>query len=359
MDGYYVSLKKHGIFSPGSRLWFLSKKNIWHPLRSIVARFLMILYTIILNYNVAKIFGEYLFYLNYFFIVLILIDGYIVFCFRDGLEDSWCSFSILFFVSANVSSLFMLEINVNSFWLNIFQDNFSNRIEQNYKRVTDSMVLSKVSVNNHTIIDSDRFWFEGLEKVYEFKIGQFESTFCYILILVRFLLPRVGLTWSNIGSMFEYTFNTLFDIYSTCELLRESRFISPTWLTILNYCTINSQLMCMSLTLFAEPLLEEKYKAIKLSPLRYLVENYYFQYIVQIVLAELPFLISRLIMAFKWYDSFTDIKVTLLYSICKQIVIITCKILIMIHHKIKEIMKEKSLNDIIKINNMHSFIDTD
>ena len=337
---------------------FLNTKIFWNQLRSILSRLLMIIFTIILNHNVAKIFDENLFYFNYLFIILITIDGYIILFLRNGLEDSWCSFSVLFFVTANINSIFMVEINLNSYWGNVFQkDDFISKIDLDQKRLNDSTVLTRVNINNQRIIESDKYWFEGLERVYQNEIIEFETTFCYILIIVRFLIPQDGLTWSDVNSIVEYTFNTLFDVYSTCNLLRETKFNSPVWLTILHYCIANSQLTCMSLNIYTESISEDKYKTLKLSPLRKLVENYYFQFLVQIIFAELPFLISRIIIVAIWYDGLSDVKIDVFYSIVKQIIIISCKICIMIHHRVKSLNKEKNINYAIKFNNIHDFDD--
>jgi len=338
---------------------FLNRKMFWNRFRSILSRLLMIIYTVILNNNVAKIFNENLFYLNYLFILLITIDGYIVLFLRNGLEDSWCSFSILFFVTANINSIFMVEINLNMYWGNAFQkDDFTNTIDSDHKRLNESAVLTRVNLNNQRIIDSDKYWFEGLEKVYQNEIIEFETTFCYILIAVRFLMPQNGLTWTDVNSIVEYTFNTLFDVYSTGNLLRETKFSSPVWLTILHYCIANSQLTCISLNIYTESISEDKYKTIKLSPLRKLVENYYFQFLVQIIFAELPFLISRIMIVAIWYDSLSDVKVDVFYSIVKQIIIISCKICIMIHHRAKSLNKEKNINYAVKFNNIDNFDDS-
>ena len=158
--------------------------------------------------------------------------------------------------------------------------------------------------------------------------------------------------------MVEYTFNTLFDVYSTCNLLRETKFNSPIWLTVLNYCVANLQLTCISLNIFTEKSSDETYKTVKLSPLRRLVENYYFQFLVQIIFAELPFLISRIIIVVLWYDGLADVKADVFYSIIKQIIIISCKICIMIHHKIRSLNKERNINYAIKFNSMYDFTDT-
>lgn len=170
---------------------FKNKKTIyWRQFRSIFSRLIMILYIIILNYNVVQIFDECLFYLNYLFIILIAFDGFFVLCLRNGLEDSWCSLSILFYVTASMNAIFMVEINLNSYWGNIFQkEDFMNRIDSEYKRLSESTVLTKVNVDKN-FYDSDKHWFEGLEKVYEHEIAEFEIAFCYVLIVVRFLIPQ-------------------------------------------------------------------------------------------------------------------------------------------------------------------------
>jgi hypothetical protein len=354
MDGYYVPLKHQSIFSPGSKLWFLCQKSIWNTIRSILCRLLMIAYTIVLNHHIAEIFNENLFYINILFVFLIIIDGFVVLFIRNGLEDSWCSFSILFFVSANVTPLFMLEININTFWENIFQNDFLNHIDSYYdKRLGDSKVLNKITVNNITI-DSDKHWLDGFDKEpYNYEISKFETLFCYTLITVRFLLPQVGLTWANIGSMIEFTFNTLFDVNATCSLLREQKFKLPFWLTIFIYCNAKALLICISLNMYTEPTCDNTYeRKSKLSPLRNIVENYYFQFLVQIVFAELPFLISRIVIVLNWYEL---LKADFLYSMVKQSIIITCKILIMVHHKITDFNKKKNMLNLIKFNNMHNF----
>lgn len=338
-----------------SKILSFFKSHNWHLIRSIACRLSMIIYSIFLTLCIVEIFEEIVFYLNLLFIFLIIIDGFVVIYFRNGLEDVWCSFSILAFVLGNSISLFMLELNYSQLWQNIFQSDFIPHIESHYRRLSEGFVLTRVIINNVTL-DSDKIWLENFNKdSYKEAIGKFEASFCFVLILSRLFLPQATLTWSTIGNMIEYSFNTLFDVYTTFALLRESRYKLPMWIVAVNICISNLQLTCIALNNYTQSSTSECSGA-KLSPLRSLVENSYFQFIIQVTLAELPFLIMRIVVAIN-YSQY--VKAEIYYTILKQSIIVFCKIAILLHYKIKELMTKYHIKCIMDLNNFDTFDSSD
>ena len=322
-NGYYFSLDQSNLTT---KLWHFYKSKKWHTFKSISCRILMIAYTIYLNLNLFYLLNEKLVLFNLVYLALIVIDCAVVLFVRKGLEDRWCSLSLLFFICANTTSFFLLENFYNSFLtLSIFTPDMAKHIELEYDLI-DSNVLKKVELNE-SIIDSTTHWNNLIDKEDYFNIlSQHEAIFCIVLILSRLFLPQATLTWSAISTMCEFSFNTLFDVFSTMSLCRDSKLNLSQDIIIACYLISNSALISISLNLFNDESDEES--DLKISLLRIISDNFYFRLIMQIIFADLPFLVIRLIIITKFQ---TLVRPDIYYLIAKQFIIIACKFFFMIY----------------------------
>jgi hypothetical protein len=310
------------------KTWISFKIQYCQTFFTIACRLLMLAHTVYVVRQTVYIFDESIIYLNLVFMPLIVIDGFIVIYARNGLEDRWCNFSLLFYVCANLVPLWTVELSFSMLWHTVFQTSYIKHIESHYKTLSQTQVLTKISIGNLTL-DLDKSWLEIFKKEVFLEItGTFEASFCLVLIVSRLLIPQAGLSWSSIGHMTEYSFNTLFDVYSTLNLLRESRFTLSKWLVVINFCICNAQLLCLTLNIYINEPSSFDFTP-KISKLRKLTETYYFRNLVQIFFVDVPFLSSRIVILYNWYQF---IKAEIFYSIGKQSIIFICKMMVLIHY---------------------------
>lgn len=349
-DGYFISLKETRFFSTGSLLWYLYRSNYWQPFRSILCRLLMISYSLLLIFQTSYLFDEKLILLNISYLFLIVIDCFIVIYVRKGLEDRWCSLSILYFVCANSIPFWMLEINYGSFLsINIHNFEFSHHLESHYKQFTDSKILNNVTLKNGFVLSPESSWQESISKEkYSSLLEKHEALFCLILILCRIFIPQATLTWGAISSLSEFSFNTILDIYSTLNMCRDARLKLPKSIIIACFVISNGALFPIALNIFPD---SESYDSLKISLLRRLTDNFYFRLVTQIIFADLPFLCLRLIIL----SNLKYVKKEMYYLIAKQIIIIFVKVTVMIYNWIKNFIEKNSLEDINELNNLNIF----
>ena len=326
LDGYFVSVDNQEYFSPGSKLWHIYKSKQWYTFKSVACRLLMIIYTIYLTNETYKFFNEILILLNLSYLILISIDCWVVIKVRHGLEDRWCSLSILFFICANTSSLFLFELFYNSFLTHeIFQPDKARHIDLEYRL---KHVLTNANING-TNLNSDRMWNETLDiEIYCNELSKHEAIFCIVLILCRLFLPQATLTWSAISTMCEFSFNTIFDVYTTLNLCRDAKLNLPENIVIACFVISNGALISISLNLFNNDFEDKSIDGPPISILRSISDNFYFRLVVQILLADLPFLVIHLLII-KRYQML--IRPDIYYLITKQCIIILCKIFFMIY----------------------------
>ena len=326
-DGYFVSVDRGECFSPGSKLWYIYKSKHWHTIKSITCRSLMIAYTIYLTIETYKFFDEILILFNLIYLILIFIDCWIVVKVRHGLEDRWCSMSILFFICANTSSLFMLELFYNSFLTHaIFQPDMARHVDLEYRLEN---VLINASINS-TIYKSDQMWQDTLDiEVYYNELSKHEAIFCVVLIVCRLFLPQAMLTWSAVSTMCEFSFNTIFDVYSTLNLCRDAKLNLPENIVIACFIISNGALITISLNLFYDDSKELSNVGLPISILRSISDNFYFRIVIQIIFADLPFFVIHLLIITGFQ---TLIRPDIYYLITKQCIIITCKVFFMLNN---------------------------
>lgn len=324
-DGYYLKLDQSKYLT---KLWNIYKSKSWHTYKSISCRLLMSSYTIYLNIDLFYSLNQKIALFNLAYLFLILADCLIVLYVRKGLEDRWCSLSILFFICANTSSFFLLEVFYNSFLtLSIFNPEMSKHVDLEYS-LSNTSVLTRVQLSNGLEIDSTNHWSDLIDKETYFNIlSKHEAIFCIVLILSRLFLPQATLTWSAISTMCEFSFNTLFDVFSTMSLCRDSKLNLPQDIIIACYLISNSSLISIALNLFHDHS-DTAESNLKISLMRKLTDNFYFRLIIQILFADLPFLIIRLLIITQFQ---TLIRPDIYYLIAKQFIIIACKFMFMLY----------------------------
>lgn len=331
-DGYYLTLDHKEYFSPGTKLWHFYKSKAWHTIKSIGCRLVMISYTAYSIIESYIFFNEIILLFNLIYILLILVDCFIILSVRKGLEDRWCSLTILFFICANTTPFFMLEIYYNSFLtLNVFHPDLSKHIELDYsKEITNNTVL---------VIDSNKIWSDSLNKELYYNIlSKHEAIFCIILIFSRLFLPQATLTWSAVSTMCEFSFNTVFDVYTTMSLCRDPKLNLPQNIIIACYIVSNGALISISLNLFNED--SDVDSKLNVSLLRRISDNFYFRLIIQILFADLPFLVIRIIIITRFQ---TLIRPDIYYLIAKQLIIINCKIVFMAYNWCSNYLKDENI----------------
>lgn len=295
---------------------FKSARFFWHPFRSILCRVLMISYTIWLNLESYVILNDPLIYLNLSFLVLIVIDGVQVFSLRKGLEDRWCSLSILFFICANSVPFWLLEINASLV---------------STKRVLnpDREPFYRELANSHIFVDASQ---PAIEQEWSARfnsskylsiLSKHEAFFCLVLIFARVLIPQATLTWAEISNQSEFAFNTIFDIYSTLTLIRDPRNNLDKSIWIMTFVVCNGALYPIALNVFPDS--SSSGPRFATSRLRRITDSPYFRLVLQIVFADLPFLLLRLIIL----NKLKYVRREMYYLIAKQMIIIICKISIM------------------------------
>jgi hypothetical protein len=329
---------------------FFFARNIF---LSIFCRFLMISYSILLVLEIALFFNEKIVLLNLFFLILMIADCLIVIFVRKGLEDRWCSLSILYFICANSVPLWMLEIKYGYILsTNIYSSDFYHHFESHYKQFNDSKtVLNTVFFENkNKTINADSIWLEKIDKEqFSLILEEHEALFCLILIFCRIVLPQATLTWGAISSLSEFSFNTILDIYFTISMCRDSKFNFPKSLVAAIFIISNCSLLPIALNIFPDSDSNDPINSLTISSLRRLTDNFYFRYIIQILLADLPFLILRLVILTK----LKYVKKEIYYLIAKQVVILISKFAIMIYNWLRNFIKECNMKNFININNMN------
>ncbi|RNA11285.1 hypothetical protein BpHYR1_016964, partial [Brachionus plicatilis] len=153
-------------------------------------------------------------------------DGFVVIFKRKGLEDRWCCLSILYFICAISTPFWIIEINHGIFLsLQIFNPDFMHHFDHHYRPLKDSdVVLTKGSLRTGEQFDTDTDWLNISKKeVYSSMLEKHEALFCLTLMICRVFIPQATLTWGAISSLVEFSFNTIFDIYSTINMCRDPR----------------------------------------------------------------------------------------------------------------------------------------
>ena len=196
----------------------------------------------------------------------------------------------------------------------------------------------------------DEMWMINVKReTYKTKIEKQEALFCFILILTRILMPQKCISWNNIINMNEYTFNTILDINFTLIMCRDAKLEIPRHLIIWCFIISSCALLTTSLNVFTDT---DSYidKSQCVSYINNITDNFYFRYIVQILLTDMPFLILRIniLMCLKF------IKKEIYYLILKQVVIIACKLIILVKHFFDEMIRNLKQEELSEINNLFS-----
>jgi hypothetical protein len=324
---------------------------------SVICRLLMISYSAMLILETAIFFNEQLILLNMLFLVLILADCYIVVCVRKGLEDRWCSLSIFYFICANSIPLWLLEITYSSMLsVNIYNPDFIKfDMDVHFKPYNDSKtILSWVRLENDEIVNSDTWWLDQVNKDrFSFVLELHEVLFCFVLITSRVFLPQANLTWSAISSISEFSFNTILDVYFTMSMCREAKYNLPKSVVVASFVVSNLALLPIALNTFPDNEestsegAENKATNFTISSLRHFTDNFYFNFIMQIVFTDLPLLIVRLLIM----NNLKYVKNEFYYLIAKQILILFCKLAVMIHNWLQEFLKTYTFEDLLVFNN--------
>ncbi|CAF0749264.1 unnamed protein product [Brachionus calyciflorus] len=344
------SLRKNTlIFIQNSKFRNIFKSKLWQPIKSIFCRLLMISYSLLLIIEAFSLLGEKLILLNIFYLVLIIADGVVVIFKRKGLEDRWCCLSILYFICANSIPFWLLEINNGTFLsLNIHNPDFIHHIESHYKQLNDSKIVLKiVNLNEEERINSDVIWQESFSKDdISSMLEKHEALLCLTLILCRVFIPQATLTWGAISSLSEFSFNTILDIYSTINMCRDPRLNLPKSIGIAGVIISNGALLPIALNIFPD---QESFDKLKISLLRNLTDNFYFRLIIQILFADLPFLILRLVILY----NLKYVKKEMYYLIAKQVIIIFVKIMAMTYNLINNYVRLNKYQEINELNNFN------
>jgi hypothetical protein len=185
--------------------------------------------------------------------------------------------------------------------------------------------------------------------------------FCFVLLTSRLLLPEASLTWSQISSMCEYSFNTLFDIYTTMKMCRDPRYHISSSIIIACILISNGALLSISLNIINTsnsddnddtPINNSIQYSFKISRLREITDNYYFRLIFQICFADLPFLVIRIIILLETHRAFI---IEIYYLIAKQVIIILCKLIVMTYNWSINYVRNENLKELNEINNLNIF----
>ncbi len=333
-------------------------KIAFFKFKSIICRLLMILYSSMLILETTIFFNEQLILLNMLFLLLIVADCYIIVCVRKGLEDRWCCLSIFFFICANSIPLWLLEITYSSMLLvNIYNPDFIKfDVDAHFKPYNDSKtILSWVKLDNDEILNSDSTWLDQVNKDrYSFVLELHEALFCLILIVSRLALPQANLTWSAISSISEFSFNTILDVYFTMSMCREAKYNLPKDVVVASFVVSNLALLPIALNTFPEDESTSetnKEACFTISTLRRFTDNFYFNFIMQIVFTDLPLLVVRLLIM----NNLKYVKNEFYYLIAKQVLILCCKLAVMIHNWLNQFLRTYNFEDLLVLNNSDLF----
>lgn len=300
----------------------------------------MIIYSTWLIFESAKLLDDNLLYLNFGFLLLIFVDGYLIVWTRKGLEDRWCSLSIVYFICACSAPFWLIEISSSVILAkNVFSSERSSQLQSHYKELSSANIV--VYDENHST-----FLKEIDNTKYLSIVGKQEAFFCLVLIFSRIFIPQATLTWSTISSQSEFAFNTIFDIYSTLTMLKDSRINLPNTIWVLTYIVCNAALYPIALNVYDT---DSSLREPCISHLRKLTNNSYFRLFMQIALADLPFLVLRLIML----ANLRYVRREMYYLIVKQVIIIFCKLGIMAYDWCRFYIKRLATQEIKRINELH------
>lgn len=350
-----------------------NKPSYWQLIRLITCRALMIAYSVWLIVECSLLFNNNLIYLNCAFLILIIIDGILVGTIHDGLEDRWCSLSIVFFVCGTSIPFWLLEITSSVVLVH----------QQTSRSVSSSIVGNRTSLSsqvdllkrtNESFLSSNqRDWFENASKnLYMSMLGKHEALFSSVLIVCRIFIPQAALTWSDISSQSEFAFNTIFDIYATLSMLRDPRVSLPRPIWIVTFVVCNGALYPIALNglpqthqlidendhTLAENILVHgslQHRRFRRSLMNSssifprferITQSPYFRICLQIVLADFPFLVLRLIIL----ANLRFVRREMYYLIAKQFIIIFCKLGIMANDWCRQFLHRLALDEIKRIN---------
>lgn len=345
-------LRKNTIVTiPNTTIIKIYKSKIWISIKSTACRLLMIFYSMFLIIETAVLFKEYLLFLNVFYLFLILADGFVVIFKRKGLEDRWCCLSIIYFICAISTPFWLMEINHGIFLtLKIYNPDFMLHFDHHYRYLRGSDVILTIGImKTGEKFDSDNDWLNmSIKEEYSSMLEKHEALFCLTLIICRVFIPQATLTWGAISSLVEFSFNTIFDIYSTINMCRDPRLNLPNNIRIAGVLVSNGALLPISLNIFPD---SNSFDGSKISLLRKITDNFYFRLIIQILLADLPFLMLRLVIL----KNLKYVKKEMYYLIAKQIIIILVKLMVMIHNIITSFSSSNNSREIDLMNNLTKF----
>lgn len=340
-------LRKKTIISiPNSIILKLYRSKFWLSIKSILCRLLMIFYSMFLIIETTVLFGENLILLNILYLFLIIADGFIVIFRRKGLEDRWCCLSILYFICAISTPFWIIEINHGHFLtLQIYNPDYVHHLDHHYRffKDNDAILTSEIFSSNESL-DKDWLKFSKNED-YSSMLEKHEALFCLTLMICRVFIPQATLTWGAISSLVEFSFNTIFDIYSTINMCRDPRLNLSYQIRIAAVLVSNGALLSISLNIFPD---SSYFKNAKISTLRKLTDNFYFRLIIQIFFADLPFLLIRLVML----KNLKYVKKEMYYLIAKQVIIILVKTLVMIYNLTIDLFSVDKIKEIDILNNL-------
>lgn len=329
----------------------------WLLFRLVTCRILMIAYSVWLAIECASLFNDQLVYLNLAFSLLIALDGLLVVKLRNGLEDRWCSLSILFFVCGTSIPFWLLEITSSVILAkSVFLPDRSSQLEVHAGReLAAANPVRPMGGENESLSYG---WLESVPKTRLMNmLGKHEALFSSVLIVSRIFMPQAALTWSEISNQSEFAFNTIFDIYSTLSLLRDPRTNLSSTIWIMTFFVCNCALYPIALNVFPhdhddDDANEDDELYFSNRPLsshqrfRHLTDSPYFRLGMQVALADFPFLILRLIML----ANLRYVRREMYYLIAKQFIIIVCKLGIMAYNWCRRFLHRLAIDEIRRIN---------
>lgn len=348
------------------------KPSYWQLIRLITCRALMVVYSVWLIVECSLLFNNNLIYLNCAFLILIVIDGILVGTIHNGLEDRWCSLSIVFFVCGTSIPFWLLEITSSVVLVHQqTSGSVSSSIFGNRTSLPSQVDLLKRK-NESLLLSNQRDWFENASKnLYMSMLGKHEALFSSVLIVCRIFIPQASLTWSDISNQSEFAFNTIFDIYATLSMLRDPRVSLPRPIWIVTFVVCNGALYPIALNgLPQNHLFDENdhtadnilihgslkhhrrcHRSLMNSSSIFprferITQSPYFRICLQIVLADFPFLVLRLIIL----ANLRFVRREMYYLIAKQFIIIFCKLGIMANDWCGQFLHRLALDEIKRIN---------
>lgn len=339
-----------------------SSPSNWLLFKLIVCRIAMIIYSIWLIIECAMLFDNKLVYLNCAFSILIIIDGTLVIKTHGGLEDRWCSLSVLFFVCGTSIPFWLLEITSSVILTkSVFSSDRAAQLEIQSRELA---ALNPLRVGTNESLSRD--WLENVsDSQYMSMLGKHEAFFSSVLIISRIFIPQAKLTWSDISNQSEFAFNTIFDIYSTLSLIRDSRIKLSRSIWIMTFVVCNSALYPIALNAFPQDnnnsnkdqiendhfnnnheLVSNTSPQTSFYKFRRITDSPYFRLGMQVALADFPFLVLRLIIL----TNLRFVRREMYYLIAKQIIIIVCKLGIMAYDWCRVFLYRLAIEEIKRIN---------